>query len=173
MSRFRGDLDPRPCSSCGLLHPTLSRDDCPVRLRAAELRAEAEAEDQEEHPRATAEPVRRAGEEASPAEPDGTAALVARTRAAVAEASEAVKAEVESVVQLASKAEDDYVATRQRNWLRVVAELPWGQPPPARRTPTGAALEALDAAHGGHASVKSILSDRCGRSRSPGASGRW
>ncbi|MGC8474674.1 MAG: hypothetical protein ACP5PW_09760, partial [Candidatus Dormibacteria bacterium] len=131
MSRFRGDLDPRPCSSCGLLHPTLSRDECPVRLRAAELRAEAEseAEDQEEHARATAEPVRGAGEEASPAEPDGTAALVAQARAAVAEASDAVKAEVESVVQWASKAEDDYVATRQRNWLRVVAELPWGQPP--------------------------------------------
>ncbi|MHB1526719.1 MAG: AAA family ATPase [Candidatus Dormibacteria bacterium] len=162
MSRFRGDLDPRPCSSCGLLHPTLSRDDCPVRLRAAELRAEAEAEteDQEEHARATAEPVRTAGEEALPAEPDGTAALVARARAAVAEASEAVRAEVESVVQWASKAEDDYVATRQRNWLRVVAELPWGQPPPARLTPTLAALGALDAAHGGHASVKSILSDR-------------
>ena len=159
MSRFRGDLDPRPCSSCGLLHPTLPRDECPVRLRADALRAEAE--DQEEQARAAPEPVRTAGEEASPAVPDGMAALVARARAAVTKASEAVRAEVESVAQWASTAEDDYVATRQRNWLRVVAELPWGQqPPPARRTPTAAALGALDAAHGGHATVKSILSDR-------------
>ncbi len=156
MSRFRRDLNPRPCSSCGLLHPTVPHADCPVRLRA-----EAEAEIQEEHPRATAEAVRTAGGDASPAEPDGTAALVARARAAVAEASDAVRAEVESVAQWASKAEDDYVATRQRNWLRVVAELPWGQPPPARRTPTAmAVLGALDAEHGGHAGVKAILADR-------------
>ena len=137
MSRFRGDLDPRPCSSCGLLHPTLPRDECPVRLRADALRAEAE--DQEEHARARAEAAHAAGEaDGSAAEPDGAATMAARARAAVAEASDAVKAEVESVAQLASKAEDDYVATRQRNWLRVVAELPWGQPPPARRTPMAA-----------------------------------
>ena len=141
MSRFGGDLDPRPCSSCGVLHPTLSRDECPVHLRAAKLRAEAEAtaEEQEEYARARAAAAHAAGAaDASAAEPDGAATMAARARAAVADASDAVKAEVESVVEVASKAEDDYVATRQRNWLRVVAELPWGQPPPARRTPTAA-----------------------------------
>ena len=163
MSRFGGDLDFLPCPSCGLLHPTLSRDECPVQLRAAALReqAEAKAEEQEEYARARAEAAHAAGEaDGSAAEPDGAATVAARARAAVADASDAVKAEVESVVEVASKAEDDYVATRQRNWLRVVAELPWGRPPPARRTPTAAALGALDAAHGGHARVKSILSDR-------------
>ncbi len=170
MSRFGGDLDPRPCSSCGVLHPTLSRDECPVHLRAAKLRAEAEAtaEEQEEYARARAAAAHAAGAaDASAAEPDGAATMAARARAAVADASDAVKAEVESVVEVASKAEDDYVATRQRNWLRVVAELPWGQPPPARRTPTAAALGALDAAHGGHAGVKSILSDRAAAAAHP------
>jgi len=163
MSRSGGTLDFLPCPSCGLLHPTVSRDECPVHLRAVAIRAEAEAdaEEQEEYARARAEAAHAAGEaDVSAGERDGAAVLVAQARASVADASDAVKAEVESVVQLASKAEDDYVATRQRNWLRVVAELPWGQPPPARRPATAAALGALDAAHGGHAGVKSILSDR-------------
>jgi ATP-dependent Lon protease len=88
------------------------------------------------------------------AEPD----LETRVRAAVAEASETVRAEVEAVVKRVA-AEDKDEAQHQRTWLRLVADMPWDEPP-AKRRPAVAALRALDAAHGGHAELKAILADR-------------
>ncbi|MHB8323655.1 MAG: AAA family ATPase [Candidatus Dormibacteria bacterium] len=158
MSRFPGDLDPRPCSGCGLLHPTASRAECPVKLHAAKVKAELEAEeeDREEEVRAREEAAISAafGSATEKAEPD----LETRVRAAVAEASEAVRAEVEAVVKRVA-AGDREEAAHQRTWLRLVADLPWDEPP-AKRRPAMAALRALDAAHGGHAELKAILADR-------------
>ncbi len=155
----RSGFDPeRPCYDCGLLHPTLTRAQCPVRLNAEAVKAEAEAEEQEREEEARAR--REAaisdvfGSVTAKAQPD----LATRARAAVAEASDAVKAEVEAVVKrLEGVAQDE--ATHQRAWLRLMADLPWDEPP-AKRRPAMAALRALDAAHGGHAGVKAILADR-------------
>ena len=159
MSRFRGDPDPRPCSSCGLLHPMLARDACPVRQRAAELKAAAEEDQEEAYARARAEAAMAAAMPKPPVRPDPDADLVAAARAAVAAAGKGVKAEVEAVAERVAADEDG--SSHQRNWLRLVAELPWSAPRPAGRKPAGvAAQRALDAAHGGHAAVKAILAER-------------
>ena len=155
----RSDLDSEhPCRDCGLLHPTVARAECPVRLHAERAMAEAEEEEQfreaEAH-RREEDAIAAAFESVSlKAEPD----LVTRARVAVAEASAAVKAEVEAVLKrLEGAAQDE--ATHQRAWLRLMADLPWDEPPAKRRGGL-AALKALDAAHGGHAGVKAILADR-------------
>ncbi|MDA8332009.1 MAG: AAA family ATPase [Candidatus Dormibacteraeota bacterium] len=160
MSRF--DLDPlRPCSSCGVVHPTVPREDCPVRLRAEAERAEEE--EREEEVRAKAEAAieaaqRTDAEQARPGAINLDRDLVAAARAAVAEASGAVKAEVESVAERVLADEDG--SQHQRNWLRLVAELPWSEPPAERKPVALAAQRALDAAHGGHSGVKALLADR-------------
>ncbi|MDA8331225.1 MAG: AAA family ATPase [Candidatus Dormibacteraeota bacterium] len=147
----RSDFDPeRPCYDCGLLHPTLTRAQCPVRLQAADEEAEREDEARER-----TEAAIEAARERQAAAPES---VEARARAAVAEASEAVKAEVEAVVKRLEGVPEDE-ATHQRAWLRLMADLPWDEPP-AKRRPATAALRALDAAHGGHAGVKAILADR-------------
>jgi ATP-dependent Lon protease len=69
-----------------------------------------------------------------------------------------VRAEVESVAERVVADEDG--SSHQRNWLRLMAELPWGEPPARRKPAAEAAQRALDAAHGGHDGVKAILSDR-------------
>ena len=160
MSRF--DFDPlRPFSSCGLVHPTVPREDCPARLRAEAVRAEEEEREDEVREKAEAaiEAARRsAGERARSGSTNSDADLVAAARSAVAEASEAARAEVESVAERVVADEDG--SEHQRNWLRLVAELPWNAPHAERRPAALAAQRALDAAHGGHAGVKAILADR-------------
>jgi len=85
----RSDFDPeRPCYDCGLLHPTLTRAQCPVRLQAAYEEAEREDEALER-----TDPAIAAARERQAAAPES---VEAPARAAVAEASEAVKAEVEA-----------------------------------------------------------------------------
>ncbi len=129
MSRFV--VDPlHPCPSCGLVPPAIPRDDCPVRLRAEAVRAEGEAREDEAQQRAEAaiEAARRsAAEDARPGSPNPDSDLVAAARSAVAEASEAARAEVESVAARVMADEDG--SAHQRNWLRLVAELPWNDPP--------------------------------------------
>ena len=160
MSRFV--VDPlHPCPSCGLVHPAIPRDDCPVRLRAEAVRAEEEAREDEAQQKAEAaiEAARRsAAEQARPCPPNADSDLVAAARSAVADASEAARAEVESVAARVMADEDG--SEHQRNWLRLVAELPWTAPPAERKPAALAAERALDAAHGGHAGVKAILADR-------------
>jgi ATP-dependent Lon protease len=158
---FRESSD-RPCRSCGVLHPTLAPDDCPVAQR---LFDEASQERYEElssgpPPKEATSPVdRRAG-------------LIADARAAVAEGSDAVKAEVEAVAELVEAAEDEHDASRQQNWLRLIAALPWGPPPPTHLNLSAAsAQKALDAAHGGHAHLKAILADRVAASAHLGRHG--
>ena len=160
MSRFV--VDPlHPCPSCGLVHPAIPRDDCPVRLRAEAVRAEEEAREDEAREKAEAaiEAARRsAAEQARPGPPNADSDLVAAARSAVAEASEAARAEVESVAARVMADEDG--SAHQRDWLRLVAELPWSDPPAQRKPVALVAQRALDAAHGGHAEVKAILADR-------------
>ncbi|MHB1527006.1 MAG: AAA family ATPase [Candidatus Dormibacteria bacterium] len=155
----RSDFDPeRPCYDCGLLHPTLTRAECPVRLHAEEVRAEAEAEEQEREEEARARREAAISDVFESVTAKAEPNLATRARAAVAEASDAVRAEVEAVVKrVEGTAQDE--ATHQRAWLRLMADLPWDEPP-AKRRPAMAALRALDAAHGGHAGVKAILADR-------------
>ena len=164
MSHYGGDPE-RPCSGCGLLHPTASPEECPVKLHAAKVKAEREAAEREqEEDEQFREAEARGGEEDALAATLGSVTtkaesdLATRARTAVAGASEAVRAEVEAVVKrLEGVAQDE--ATHQRAWLRLMADLPWDEPP-AKRRPATAALAALDAAHGGHAGVKAILADR-------------
>ena len=154
MSRFGCDPE-RPCPGCGLLHPTVTREECPVRLHAEAVRAEEE--DREEEAALSA----AMGSETTKAQPgraNADADLAAAARSAVAGASEAVRAEVESVAERVVADEDG--SSHQRNWLRLVAELPWNEPPVRRRPAAVMAQRALDAAHGGHAGVKAILADR-------------
>ncbi len=149
MSRYGGDSE-RPCPDCGLLHPTLARAECPLRRQALDEEA-----DREDEARERAEAAIEAARERQAAAPES---VEDRARAAVAEADPAVKAEVEAVVKrLAGVPQDE--ATHQRAWLRLMADLPWDEPPAKRRGGL-AALRALDAAHGGHAGVKAILADR-------------
>ncbi len=82
-----------------------------------------------------------------------------RARETVAEGPQAVGAEVEAASQPLLANEEG--ASHQRNWLRLMAGLPWGEPPPVRRSPTvGAARCSFDAVHGGHADLKTILAER-------------
>ncbi len=152
MARFAFDPE-RPCSDCGLLHPTLTRAECPVRRHAEEARAEEEERDDE---------VRERVEAAIEAERERQAAvpesLETRAMSAVAGASEAVRAEVEAVARRLEGIPEDE-ATHLRAWMRLMAALPWDEQP-AKHRPAPAALRALDAAHGGHADVKAILADR-------------
>ena len=149
---FREPSD-RPCRSCGVLHPTLEPDDCPVAQRLfdeAVQRREGEGE------LLPGDPLTEAGAPAG-----RRAGLIAAARAAAALGSEAVKAAVEAVAELVENAEDDNDANRQQNWLRVIAALPWGPLPPARhKLSTESARKALDAVHGGHDQIKAILADR-------------
>lgn len=158
---FRESSD-RPCRSCGVLHPTLAPDDCPVAQRLFDEASQKRYEDLSSGPpqkEATSPVDRRAG-------------LIADARAAVAEGSDAVKAEVEAVAELVEAAEDEHDASRQQNWLRLIAALPWGPPPPTLLNLSAAsAQKALDAAHGGHAHVKAILADRVAASAHLGRHG--
>ena len=82
-----------------------------------------------------------------------------RARETVAEGPQAVGAEVEAASQPLLANEEG--ASHQRNWLRLMAGLRWGEPPPVRRSPTvGAARCSFDAVHGGHADLKTILAER-------------
>ena len=77
--------------------------------------------------------------------------LVTRARETVAESPQAVGAEAVSPRSLA----DEECIYHQRKWLRLMAELPWGEPPSVRRSPAvGAARRSLDAVHRGHADLK-------------------
>lgn len=80
-----------------------------------------------------------------------------RARETVAESPQAVGAEAVSPRSLA----DEECIYHQRKWLRLMAELPWGEPPSVRRSPAvGAARRSFDAVHGGHADLTTILAER-------------
>ena len=82
-----------------------------------------------------------------------------RVREMVAESPQAVGAEVGAVSQRLLA--DEEGASHQRNWLRLMVELPWGEPPSLRRSPAVvAARRSFDAVHGGHADLKTILAER-------------
>jgi ATP-dependent Lon protease len=117
----------------------------------------AEEEEREEEAAITAA-MGSETKKAQPGQANADAELAAAARSAVAGASEVVRAEVESVAERVVADEDG--SSHQRNWLRLVAELPWGEPPTRRRPAAVMAQRALDAAHGGHAGVKAILADR-------------
>lgn len=148
-----------PCRWCGLCHPTVPTDACPIRPVPVTPGPSAMAE--AANPAAASPPT-------PPVAPFGATpallSLVDRARTAVADAPPEIRAAVaETAAQVqgagGSVSGDDPETTSQREWLAQVAAFPWA-PPVVPRVNVARARAVLAAAHGGHPTLHAILGDR-------------